>query len=87
MESGNMKEVFQLCSICNQNPCHPRCPNYSNPEKAIHYCSVCGEGIYKGEEYIRNDDGEYRHWECFYGMRDLLEWLGYEIKTMEEAID
>lgn len=31
-----------------------------------------------------NDDSEYRHYDCFYGMSDLLEWLGYKIKTMEE---
>lgn len=29
-----------------------------------------------------NDNGEYRHYDCFGGMKDLLEWLGYEIKTM-----
>ena len=62
---------------------HPSCPNYETP-KASHYCDVCGEGIYVGEEYIVNDNGEYRHYECFQGMRDLLEWLGYEIKTMED---
>ncbi len=44
---------------------------------------ICGEGIYDGEEYIENQNGEYRHYECFYGMKDLLEWLGYNIKTME----
>lgn len=60
-----------------------RCPYYI-PPRANHYCSACGEGIYKGEQYIKNEDGEYRHDDCFYGMRDLLEWLGYKIKTMEE---
>lgn len=48
------------------------------------YCSSCGESIFDGEEYIENLNGEYRHYDCFYGMRDLLEWLGYEIKTTEE---
>jgi hypothetical protein len=47
------------------------------------YCDICGNEIYDGEEYIENDDGDYRHCECFYGMRDLLEWLGYEIHTKE----
>lgn len=60
-----------------------RCPNYS-PPKATHYCSSCGDGIYDGEEYIENLDGEYRHYECFHGMRDLLEWFGFDIKTMED---
>lgn len=72
-----------MCELCKAIPCHPRCPNYVSP-KAYKYCSVCGEGIYDGEEYIVNDNNEYRHCDCFYGMRDLLEWVGYEIKTMEE---
>lgn len=66
-----------------RNPCSNKCPNYV-PRKTIYYCSSCGDGIYDGEEYIKNQDGEYRHFECFYGMRDLLEWLGFDIKTMEE---
>lgn len=72
-----------MCNICLQNPCHPICPNYILP-KTTYYCSICGEGIYIGEEYIVNDNNEYRHYDCFCGMRDLLEWLGYEINTMEE---
>ena len=71
-----------MCSICRQSPCYPRCPNYA-PPKASHYCSSCGEGICDGEEYIENQDGECRHYECFHGIRDLLEWLGYEIKVMD----
>lgn len=63
-----------------------RCPNYI-PPKTNHYCSICGEGICEGEEYIKNDDGDYRHYECFEGMKDLLGWLGYEIKTMEDDYD
>lgn len=73
-----------MCSYCLMTTCPPGCPNYE-PSKASHYCDVCGEGIYGGEEYIVNNDGEYRHYDCFQGMRDLLEWLGYEIKTMEDT--
>lgn len=65
-------------------PCLPACPNFI-PPRALHYCSSCGEGIYDGEEYIENLDGEYRHYECFHGMRELLEWLGYKIKTMQNT--
>lgn len=72
------------CEYCLRNIGHDsRCPNYSHP-KPSHYCSVCGEGIYEGQEYIENDDGEYRHFDCFYGLRELLEWIGYDIKIMEE---
>ena len=66
-----------------KTPCSCHCPNY-NPPKAEHICSLCDEGIYDGEEYIVNDNGDYRHCDCFYGIKDLLSWLGYEVQTMEE---
>ena len=72
-----------MCSICKQYPCNVRCPN-DIPPKASHCCSICNEGIYGGEEYIENDDGEYVHWDCVDYGRDLAKFLGYEIKTMEE---
>ena len=75
-----------MCSICYYTPCHPRCPNYVSP-KARHYCSVCDEGIYEGEEYITNDNGDYAYWECVDYGRDLIKWFGYEIKTMENDYD
>lgn len=79
-----MKVIFK-CDICGMIGNHNvRCPNYV-PPKATYYCSSCGDGIYEGEEYIENLDGEYRHYECFHGMKDLLEWLGFNIKTMEET--
>ena len=71
-----------MCEICKRTPCLSLCPNYTQP-KASHYCSSCGYGISEGEEYIENIDGEYRHYDCFHGMRDLLEWLGYKIRTMD----
>ena len=75
-----------MCEICRSYPCHPRCPNYI-PPKATHYCSICDEGIYNGEEYIENDFGEYAHWECVDYGRDLDKFLRYEIKEMEEIDD
>lgn len=74
-----------MCNLCFCNPCSRRCPNYIPPNPS-HYCSICGEGIHEGEEYIENDDGEFRHFECFFGLRELLEWLGHEVKTMEDEI-
>ena len=71
------------CNYCLRDHGHnPRCPLYK--EKSSHYCSVCGDGILEGEEYIENDCGEYAHWECVDYGRDLARFLGYEIKTMEE---
>ena len=72
-----------MCSICKQYPCNVRCPNYITP-KASCCCSICDEGIYDGEEYIENDDGEYAHWECVDYGRDLAKFLGYEIKEMDD---
>ena len=71
-----------MCQLCNSYPGDSRCPNHI--PKATHYCSSCGEGIRDGEEYIENADGECMHRECFTSMKDLLEFLGYEIQTMEE---
>ena len=72
------------CEYCGQYITHhPRCPLYE-PPKASHYCSICGEGILNGEEYIENDCGEYAHLECVDCGRDLVRFLGYEIKTMDE---
>lgn len=73
-----------MCRICQQSPCHFRCTDY-NSKKSIHICSICGEGILEGEEFIENSDGEFRHYECFHSMRELLSWLGFEIKTMEKT--
>ena len=76
-----------FCEYCHMYGEHyPQCPLYE-PPKATHYCSICQEGIYNGEEYIVNDDGEYAHWDCIDYGRDLVKWLGYEIKEMEEIDD
>ena len=53
-----------FCEYCHLYGEHyPQCPFYE-PPKATHYCSICQEGIYNGEEYIENDDGEYVHRDC-----------------------
>lgn len=77
-------KYIMACEICMKIGNHdPKCPNYHIP-KAKHYCSACGQGIYNGEEYIRNQNDEYRHYDCFRGLMDLLKWLGYKIEIMEE---
>jgi hypothetical protein len=67
------------CEYCQKNPHDSRCP--LSPKNTRHYCSFCGEGIYEGEEYIENDDGEYIHYDCP-TTRVLLEFLGYKIQEM-----
>ena len=72
------------CNECGRTNGHTSgCPNYI-PFNATYYCSICNEGIYDGEEYIENDCGEYAHMGCFSGTNDLLNFLGYKIKIMED---
>lgn len=76
------------CDICGRVNGHLKgCPESSLEQKSSHYCSICDEGIYDGEEYIMNDSGEYAHCDCFCGTRDLLEWLGYKVRTMEDCYE
>ena len=72
-----------MCDICRHDPCVSQCPNYV-PPRTDRYCDVCGQGIYEGEEYVRNDEGKYMHFECVQSLRDLLEWLGYDVRYMDE---
>ncbi len=77
-----------MCSICKQIPCNSHCPNYI-PPNTYHYCSICNNGIYNGEEYVENYDDEYAHYDCLTNLsyRAMIEWLGEEIKTMENDYD
>ena len=72
------------CNYCLRDYGHnPRCPLYKE-NKSTHYCSICGDGILEGEEYIENNCGEYAHWNCVDYGRDLVDFLGYEIKEMDD---
>ena len=72
------------CEYCGKyGTHHPRCPLYE-PPRASHFCSICNEGILNGEEYIENDNGEYAHTDCFSGISDVVEWLGYDMRIMSE---
>lgn len=77
------KRWYAICDICRQSPCHPMCP-CCIPPQAVCHCSVCGGGIYEGEEYIENDNGDCRHYDCFTGTKEMLEWLGHKVMVMEE---
>lgn len=72
-----------MCELCRKTSCDTRCPNYVSPSTE-YYCSICNEGIYTGEEYIKNDNGDYVHYECISGIRDLLNWLGINVCIMNE---
>ena len=72
-----------MCSFCEQTNCPPTCPNYDTP-KYYHRCSLCGGGIYDGDEYIENIDGDCIHFDCVCGIRWLVEWLGYDVKEAKD---
>lgn len=74
------------CEYCGKYPHHCRCP-LAPEDKYLYRCSICSEGIVDGEEYIKNDDGEFVHLECC-NVRGAVEFLGYDVRTMEnEKID
>lgn len=73
-----------FCDYCHGYGYHKLgCPLDESFE-TDYICSICGDCIQNGDEYLENDDGEMAHWECInYGMR-MLEFLGYTIKIMED---
>lgn len=73
-----------MCFECRQTPCHPRCINAPLPQPRC-TCDLCKEGIYDGEEYFENENGDIAHWECIEEMtrREFIEWMGYKIKSMK----
>ena len=72
-----------ICDVCGRINGHlSRCPEHEEI-KPNHYCSICNEGIYDGEEYIENDTSEYAHWECIDGKFSMAEWLKIRIKVMD----
>lgn len=50
-----------ICEECHMMRCSPTCPYFILKKKTNYYCSICGDGIYDGEEYIKNDVGDYAH--------------------------
>ncbi len=70
------------CEICRQyGTHHPRCPYYSPPRPRI-TCCYCDEGIYQGECYLDNQNGEYVHRDCIPDTDWLINWLGFKVEEM-----
>lgn len=73
------------CEYCLKIISHDyRCPNYE-PPKTRYQCYICENGIQNGEEYVRNFDEEYVHYDCLTNLsnRAMIKWLGGEIKEMD----
>jgi hypothetical protein len=64
------------------------CPNYE-PKGSGYYCSICKYEILVGEECLKDDNGDYAHFDCINDMstRKMLNWLGYPICRMRDYED
>lgn len=70
------------CEYCRRNSGHAeRCPLHKD-RQSNYICCYCKEGIFNGEEFLKNSDGEYIHRDCIPGIDYLIDWLGYEVNEM-----
>lgn len=77
------------CDVCGLGSGLHRygCPEGHSPtEKPKETCAECGEGIYAADEYVENENGDVIHYDCCFNLttRQLIEWLGFEIKRMKD---
>lgn len=71
-----------MCEYCHKTYHTIGCPNYTPPSPTL-YCCICGADIACNEEYIEDNYGEIAHIKCFTDIGEILNWLGYEIKSLE----
>ena len=76
------------CDVCGGTGGLHRygCPEGHSSEKPKAICCECSEGIYVDDEYIENEHGDVMHYDCSYNLttRQLIEWLGFEIKRIKD---
>lgn len=72
------------CSFCLRDDGHDFLCPYYEPPKPRFFCAICKDGILNGEEYVQNQNGNYAHWDCAWVGRELVKFLGIEVKVMEE---
>lgn len=41
----------------------PGCPN-EEPSESRHDCIICGENILIGDDFVKNHNGDYAHYDC-----------------------
>lgn len=67
-----------MCYLCLHEICPPQCPNYEIPSY-IHKCDFCGFGICNGEDYVKNIDGDYVHYDCINSTKEFASWCKCEV--------
>ena len=72
-----------MCSLCRMYPCDRRCPNALDL-RPVAWCKTCGEGIFEGDKYFEDLNGEICK-ECMDDMsaEEILELLGEKFKVAE----
>lgn len=73
-----------MCRVCMHTPCHPRCPNASEPA-AVYECCKCGCGIYDGDRFYYSLCG-YVCEDCIEDMtvKEFMELIGEMFSTAEK---
>lgn len=52
------------CEYCGQGSGHAHgCPN-EEPSESRYDCIICGENIQLGDDFVKNHNGEYAHYDC-----------------------
>lgn len=71
------------CTYCNLDfGHHPRCPLYEESKSNLK-CTVCGDNIAYGDDYVKNVDGDYAHNDCLTSRYSLITFLGGESGELE----
>lgn len=52
------------CEYCGHESGHtPGCPNEESSESR-HNCIICDENILIGDDFVKNHNGDYAHYDC-----------------------
>lgn len=72
-----------MCAICNQIPCHSRCPNAPEAQP-VFICTKCGEDILEGDKFFDSPAGPVCK-DCMDDMTtdEVLDLLGEMYSTVE----